>query len=335
VITVEKVTKSFWSRPSPVLALHDVTLDVAMGTVTGVVGAAGSGKSTLLRCIALQERPDAGIIRLDGADTSRLDARGLRAARRLIGVVGATEPLVRQRTVAGNVALPLEQAGVDGPRRRAKVGQLLDLIGLVDKAGAHPGDLTEGQRLRVSIARSLVGEPLVLLADEPSAGLDADATAGVLTVLDRARAELGVTVLLATADASVARRACESVALLDDGRILEQGTLLSLVRDPNSQIAAAILPSVADTLSPTSYDRVAEVVLIGFAAVGALLPEAGTRFGVDIAVIGGGQTRIGETPIARFRIGLCGDRVDAALAWIADRGGVVHQRAAGPQGMAA
>ncbi|HEV2778101.1 MAG TPA: ATP-binding cassette domain-containing protein [Actinophytocola sp.] len=335
MITVENLTKSFRSQTGPVVALDGVTLDVPAGKIAGVVGAAGSGKSTLARLIALQDRPDSGVIRLDGQNISTLDPRGLRAARSRIGVVPSGESLLGQRTAAGNIALPLEQAGMDGPARRAKVGKLLDLIGLTDKAATYPDRLTPGQRRRVAVARALVREPDVLLADDPTAGVDPDGAAGVLTVLDRARTELGATVLVATADAGVVRKIADDVAILEHGRILEHGGLLDLVQDPDSRIAKAILPAITDPAPGSAHDRVADVVLVGFAAVGALLPEASARFGVDISVVGGGLTRLGETPVARFRIGVSGERADSAIAWIADRGGLVRQAATGPRGVAA
>jgi D-methionine transport system ATP-binding protein len=334
LITVENVSKSFWSRTGNIVALDDVSLDVHAGASLGVVGPAGSGKSTLARCVSLQERPDAGVVRLDGMNTATFDARRLRATRRQIGFVTGESQLFRQRTAAGNIALPLEQSGVDGPQRRARVGRLLDLIGLTDKAAAYPDDLTEGQRRRVAVARALVGEPAVLLADDPTASLDADGTAGVLAVLDRARAELGVTLLVATQDTAVVRRICDDVALLEAGKLLEHGNLFELLRDPDSRAVSALLPSI-DGNASVRQDRVADVVLIGFAAVGALLPEAASRFGVQVSVIGGGLTRLGETPVARFRIGLRGERADGTLAWMADRGAIVHQPLAGPQGVAA
>jgi D-methionine transport system ATP-binding protein len=153
-------------------------------------------------------------------------------------------------------------------------------------------------------------------------------------VLDRARAELGVTLLVATQDTSVVRRICDDVALLDAGRLVEHGNLLELLHTPQSQAINALLPSI-DGKTGHGHDRVADVVLVGFAAVGALLPEAGSRFGVQVSVIGGGLTRLGETPVARFRLGLRGERADGALAWMADRGAIVHQPLAGPQGVAA
>lgn len=331
MITVENLTKSFRSTSGAVVALDDVSLDVPAGVIAGVVGPKGSGKSTLTRVLALRERPDSGTFRLDGLNTGALDQRSLRAARSRIGVVSAGDSLLPQRTAAGNIALPLEQAGVDGPRRRAKVGQLLDLIGLTEAAATYPEQLTAGQRQRVAVARALVGEPAIVLADDPTGKLDESGAAGVLAVLDRARAELGATVLVVTPDTSVVRKIADDVAVLDHGHIVEQGRLLDLVRDPDSRVARAVLPAV-----PTKAQGVADVVLVGFASIGALLPEAASRFGTEITVSGGGVTKIGETPVARFRLAMTGaDRVDGALGWLTDRGAFVRRVVDGPLAVAA
>jgi D-methionine transport system ATP-binding protein len=336
VITVENLTKSFPGRRGPVLALDHVTLDVPAGSVYGVVGPSGAGKSTLARCLALQERPDSGAIRLDGTDLATLDGTRLRAVRRQIGVVPDARSLVRQRTVAGNIALPLEAAGVPAPERKERVGELLDLAGLTGAAASYPEQLSPAQCRRAAVARALAGRPAVLLADEPTHALDADAGGAVLTLLDRARAEEGVTVVLATHDASVARRVCDAVAVLDGGRVVERGSLLDLVTDPATRTSAALLPLDGEIpATGTGHDRVADVLLVGFAAIGALLPEVGNRFDVRLAVLGGGMTRLGDTPVARFRIGLSGERADSALEWIADAGAVVHRAPKGPQGVAA
>lgn len=331
MITVENLSKSFRSTTGAVVALDDVNLDVPAGVISGIVGPKGSGKSTLTRVLALRERPDSGTFRLDGLNTASLDQRSLRAARSRIGVVPAGDSLLAQRTAAGNIALPLEQAGMDGPRRRDKVGKLLDLIGLTDKAATYPEQLTAGQRQRVAIARALVGEPAVVLADDPTGELDATGAAGVLAVLDRARAELGATVLVVTPDTNVVRKIADDVAVLDHGRILEQGRLFDLVRDQDSRIAQAVLPPIEP-----AAQGVADVVLVGFASIGALLPEAASRFDTEITVSGGGVTKIGETPVARFRLGITGgERVDAALGWLADRGAFVRRALTGPRAVAA
>jgi D-methionine transport system ATP-binding protein len=324
VITLENLSKTFRSTEGSVVALDDVTLDVQAGVIAGVVGPAGAGKSTLARVLSLRERPDSGVFRLDGRNTGGLDERSLRVARSRIGVVPSGESLLGQRTAAGNIALPLEQAGMDGPQRRERVGKVLDLIGMTDRAATYPADLSPGQRQRVAVARALIGDPAVVLADDPTAALDADGAAGVLAVLDRARAELGATVLVATQDASVVRRIADDVAVLEHGRLIEAGRLLDLVRDQDSTVARAVLPAI-DGPVPDGYAGVADVVLVGFAAVGSLLPEAASRFGTDISVVGGGVTKIGETPVARFRLALVGARAEAALGWLAERGGAVHR----------
>ncbi|MFI7677633.1 methionine ABC transporter ATP-binding protein [Actinophytocola sp. NPDC049390] len=330
MITVENLTKSFRSTTGAVVALDDINLDVRAGVIAGVVGPSGSGKSTLARVLALRERPDSGVFRLDGLNTAALDQRSFRAARARIGLVPAGDSLLPQRTAAGNIALPLEQVGMEGPRRRERVGKLLDLIGLTDKAATYPDQLTAGQRQRIAIARALVGEPTVVLADDPTSGLDATGAAGVLAVLDRARGELGTTVLVTTSDATVVRKIADDVAVLEDGRVIEQGRLLELVANQDSQVARSVLPAI-ETTAPGDAD----VVLVGFASIGALLPEAGSRFGIDIAVAGGGVTKIGETPVARFRLGITGDRVDAALGWLTERGAYVQRALTGPRAVAA
>ncbi|MFI7115792.1 methionine ABC transporter ATP-binding protein [Amycolatopsis sp. NPDC049868] len=336
MITVENLSKSFPLNGNPVVALRDVSVDIQAGSLFGVVGPTGSGKSTLARCIGLQERPDRGVVRLDGLNTGTLDGRRLREIRRQVGVVSTKPELLAERTIAGNIASPLEQLGLDGPQRRNRVGNLLDLVGLTPRAGQRPGDLSEGQLRRVAIAKALAAGPSVLLADDPTAGVQSEESGAVLTVLDRARAELGVTVLLTTPDASVVRRVCDDVAVLEAGAIVERGTVLDLVSDPNSRTAQALLPAIETGRAQASkYDRAVDVVLVGFASVGALLPEAAGRFDVELATIGGGLTRIGDTPVGRFRLGVRGERADAALAWISERGGHVTHPVRGPQGVAA
>ena len=336
MITVENLSKSFSLNGNPVVALRDVSVDVQAGSLFGVVGPAGSGKSVLARCIALQERPDRGVVRLDGLNTAALDGRRLREVRRQLGVLGTKPELIGERTIAGNIASPLEQLGVDAPQRRSRVGSLLDIVGLTQRAAQRPAELTPGQLRRVAVAKALASGPSVLLADDPTAGIDSEESGAVLTVLDRARSELGVTVVITTPDAGVVRRVCDDVAVLEDGTVVERGTVLDLISDPASRTAQALLPAIETSLAQTArYDRAADVVLIGFASVGALLPEAAGRFDVEFATIGGGLTRIGDTPVGRFRLGVRGERADAALAWVAERGGKVTYPARGPQAVVA
>ncbi|WP_243790009.1 methionine ABC transporter ATP-binding protein [Saccharopolyspora gloriosae] len=340
MITVENLTKSFrhdQSSRADVVALDNVSLEVPAGAVCGVVGPSGAGKSTLARCIALLEKPDRGAIRVDGTDLVSLEGAALRAARRHIGVVPQGDSLLRQRTAAGNVALPLEAAGMAAPQRRSRVAELLDLVGLTDKAPVYPDRLSGGQRQRIAVARALAAKPSVLLADEPTSALDPSTTDSVLTVLDRARSELGVTVLVVTHDMAVVRRIADDVAVLEDGRVAEHGKVLDLVAEPGSRVSTSLLPETdqAPAVPGVRHDVVAEVVLVGFAAVGALLPEASSRFGVELSILGGGLTRLGDTPVAKFRVGLTGERSEQALKWMVDRDAHVRRAPVSVDGVAA
>ncbi|WP_219414663.1 methionine ABC transporter ATP-binding protein [Pseudonocardia nigra] len=327
MISVENLTKSFATPAGPVRALDDVSLTVPAGTVCGVVGPSGAGKSTLARCVPLLERPDSGAVRIDGTDLVPLRGRALRDARRRIGVVPQGDSLLRQRNAAGNVALPLEAAGVDGAERRQRVGELLDLVGLADKADSYPDQLSGGQRQRVAVARALAARPRVLLADEPTSALDPTTTASVLAVLERARAELGVTVLVVTHDMAVVRTICSDVAVLDQGRIVEHGPVLRLVAEPGSHTAAALLPELDGPQPPPDAGLVADVVLVGDVAASPLLTATAARFGADLTLWGGGFTRLAGAPVARFRIGVSGADAGAVLDALSDAGAVVERHA--------
>lgn len=334
VITVDHLSKSYPARTggASVSALRDVNLEIDAGSLHGIVGSPGAGKSTLASCVALREQPDKGAVRVDGLNPAALESRKLRDLRRQIGFVPSSVELQRDRTAAGNVAAPLERRGLDGPQRRERVGSLLDLVGLTSSAARPPVELSAGQRRRVALATSLAADPSVLVADDPTADVPSGESSAVLTVLDRIRAELGTTVLLTTPDGDVARRACDGISVLDEGSVLQSGSVLPLLSEPDSAAARLLLPTVeTDRRQESRYDNAVDVVLVGFAAVGALLPEAATRFGVELATIGGGVTRLGDTPVARFRLGVRGEQSEQALAWVEERGGVLARTPRGPQ----
>lgn len=329
MIIADKLTKTIPSAEIPPNALRDVSFAIGASSIFGLLGPAEAGKSTLLRLLALRERPDAGSVDVDGVDTGALGERELRVVRAQFSLVDDYR-LRAERTVAGNVAAPLERLGVDGPRRRGKVADLLDLVGLGRAGAQHTGELNEGQRRRVAIARGLATAPSVLLLDDPTAGLTADEAAGVLAAIDRARAELDITVVLATRDADVVRKVCDAVAYIADGRLLESGVLLNLLADQDSYTAHALLPTVQSAPAvERQYDRVADVVLVGHATIDSVIPAAVDRNGVEIVTLDGGTTRLAETPVARYRIGLRGSAADDALTWIGDHGGVVATRSTG------
>jgi D-methionine transport system ATP-binding protein len=246
-IVIESLRKRYRHKDAFVEALSGVDLRVERGSVQGVIGFSGAGKSTLLRCICALEKPDEGRILIDGADVAHLDGVELRAARRRLGVVFQQLNLLSSRTAAGNIALPMELSGVEKPRIRERVTELLDWFGLPEKAGQYPSQLSGGQRQRVAIARALSLNPSVLLTDEPTSALDPETTASVLDLLRRVRREFGVTILLITHELSAVRAICDRVAVLDAGRIVEEGTVDQLLTRPVSAAAKRLLAGQIQT----------------------------------------------------------------------------------------
>lgn len=225
-----------------VVALDGVNLHVDRGSIHGIVGRSGAGKSTLIRCLTALEKPTEGHIVVDGHDLAALSGKPLRAARRRIGMVFQAANLLDARTAAENIGYPLKLAGVPAAQRRARVEELLALVGLEGRGDSYPSQLSGGQRQRVGIARALADEPAVLLCDEPTSALDTESTAQVLSLLREIRDVAGVTVVIITHEMSVVREICDSVTLLGHGQVLQTGTLEEVVADPGTPLARELVP---------------------------------------------------------------------------------------------
>ncbi|KGN40742.1 metal ABC transporter ATPase [Knoellia aerolata DSM 18566] len=243
-MAVRDLTKTFESRSGTVTALDRVSLTVPRGEIHGIVGRSGAGKSTLIRCLTGLERPTSGEVVVAGEDITVLRGDQLRAARRRFGVVYQHANLLDSRTAADNVALPLEIAGWEKARIDARVTELLDLVGLSDRARNHPGQLSGGQQQRVGIARALAADPEILLCDEPTSALDAATTGSILGLLRELRDRLGITVVIITHEPSVVREVCDAVTLLGDGAVIEQGRLGALISDPSNRLHRELIPLV-------------------------------------------------------------------------------------------
>ncbi|EKK7715461.1 ATP-binding cassette domain-containing protein [Cronobacter dublinensis] len=239
MITLEGLSKTYAGEGRP--ALDDVSLTVPQGAVYGILGRSGAGKSTLLRCLNLLERPTSGRILMNGADITRLDDRALRQHRARTAMVFQHFNLLHARTVADNVAVPLEITGVPSPARRERVAELLELVGLADKADAFPSRLSGGQKQRVGIARALAARPQVLLCDEATSALDPDTTASVLALLADINRQLGLTIVLITHELEVVKAICDHAALLEDGRLVESGRLADLLTAPWSVLRQTLV----------------------------------------------------------------------------------------------
>ena len=231
MIDIQSLTKVFADGSARVVALDDVSLRVENGEVFGIIGMSGAGKSTLLRCLSVLEKPTQGRVLLDGEDLAALSGEALRRARRKMGVVFQGYNLLMQKTVA--FPLKLEK-GYHKQAVAARVQELLNLVGLADKAGAYPAQLSGGQKQRVAIARALATSPEMLLCDEPTSALDPLTTKAMLALLQDINRKLGVTILIITHELAVVQAICSRVAVISDGRVAEIGEVAQVFTSPRS-----------------------------------------------------------------------------------------------------
>ena len=243
MISLRDVHKVYRLRDgSQVHALDGLSLNIPAGSIHGIVGTSGAGKSTLVRCLTALERPTYGEVSVAGQDLTTLSANELRKARRAIGMVFQHANLLDQRTAAQNIAYPLDLAGAQKGQRHERVSRMLELVGLADRGSSYPAQLSGGQKQRVGIARALADEPAVLLCDEPTSALDPETTRSILDLIRDVRDRLGVTVVIITHEMSVVRRICDSVSLLESGRIVQSGPIEDVVSDVDSRLSLELVP---------------------------------------------------------------------------------------------
>ncbi len=312
------------------VALDGVSLEVAPGEIFGIVGRSGAGKSTLIRCVNLLERPDSGEVEVLGRNMLALDESGLRAARRDIGMVFQHFNLLASRTVAGNVAFPLEVAGVPRAEREARVAELLPLVGLEAKRDAYPAQLSGGQKQRVGIARALASRPRLLLCDEATSALDPETTAEILSLVRSLRDRLDLTVLLITHEMAVVKAICDRVAVMEAGRVIEAGRVFDVFTRPRTATTRSFVAEVighsvpAGTIArlpeprPQEVRRLLQVLFAGPSSTRAVVSEVSRRFGLDLNIVSGRIDAIGGEPFGVMTLAAYGppDQIDGAIQWM-------------------
>lgn len=320
MITLEHVSKTFMTKSGYVHAVRDVSLQIDEGEIYGIIGFSGAGKSTLVRCINLLERPEAGNVTVDGRELLKLDASQLRESRKKIGMIFQHFNLMRLRTVAQNVAFPLKKSGLSKEEIARKVKELLELVDLSEKANVYPSQLSGGQKQRVAIARALANDPKVLLCDEATSALDPQTTHSILKLIKDINQKLNLTVVLITHEMGVVKEICDRVAVMEDGRIVEEGSIVDIFTHPQAKMTKSFIASTSTT------DRIYDLIEEGHAltelgedevivslkydasnATQALISEISRTYDVDCNIIFGNIEVVKDTPIGTLIVVLKGD----------------------------
>ena len=295
-----------------VVALDDVTLSIPAGAIHGIVGQSGAGKSTLIRCLTALERPTSGSIVVNGIDMTALSGAALREARRNIGMVFQSPNLLDSRTAAANIAFPLRLAREDKEKTAARVQDLLTVVGLADRGGSYPAQLSGGQRQRVGIARGMATNPPVLLCDEPTSALDATSTKQVMGLLRELRDKWGVTVVIVTHEMGVVRDYCDSVTLLQHGRVVQSGPIEAVLERPDSTLAEDLVPR--PNIHGVEIEKGQALLDISFTSrpgipTGATVLNLVASLGADVAA--GRFESLGTLQVGRLAISVPGYNVAA------------------------
>ena len=298
MIKLNNITKIFTLPDKKLTALDNVSLHVPKDQICGVIGASGAGKSTLIRCVNLLERPTHGAVIIDDVDLTQLSDAELVKTRRQIGMIFQHFNLLTSRTVFENVALPLELENKSKAEIQEKTTALLALVGLSDKHNVYPANLSGGQKQRVAIARALASDPKVLLCDEATSALDPATTQSILKLLKEINRTLGITILLITHEMEVVKRICDQVAVIDKGRLIEQGTVSEIFSNPKTELAQEFISSTFHITLPEEYlenlsdtpKHAKSYPIIKFEFTGRsvdapLLSQASKKFGVELSIL--------------------------------------------------
>ena len=313
-IEFREITKVFKQKKTRVKALDNVSMTIEPGEIVGIIGYSGAGKSTLVRMINGLDTPSAGELLLDDTNIVGMSERKLRGIRRNIGMIFQQFNLMSSRTAAGNIEYPLQLQGVGKQERAQRVQELLDFVGLGDQGKSYPEQLSGGQKQRVGIARALATNPSLLLADEATSALDPTTTQEVLDLLRRVNKEFGITIVVITHEMEVVRSIADKVAVMENGRVVEQGSVYEVFSNPQTSVAAKFVatslrnePDVVETDDLLAHEgRLFTINLTeesGFFTAAARLKEAG----VSIAVVHGGITTLQQHSFGKLTVRLSGD----------------------------
>ena len=260
-IEIKSLSKIFKTKVGEVVALDDINLTVDKGDIYGIIGMSGAGKSTLVRCINLLEKPTTGDVYVEGRNIAAISEKDLRRVRHSMGMIFQQFNLLEQRTAAQNVAFAMEIAGIAKEKIDARVGELLEIVEISDRAHSYPSQLSGGQKQRVAIARALANNPKVLLCDEATSALDPKTTRSILSLLKQINSTMGITIIIITHEMSVVQEICNRVAIIDNSRIVEKGSVESIFTNPKTAVARKMI--FPETVNDKIGERLIRIVFDG------------------------------------------------------------------------
>lgn len=285
IISVKNLTKVYNERSNPITALSDINLDIQKGDIYGIIGMSGAGKSTLVRCLNLLEKPTSGNVIVQGRDLASLSGKELRKARTDISMIFQHFNLLMQRNVEDNVCFPLKINKVSKAEAKKRCAELLEIVGLSDKARAYPSQLSGGQKQRVAIARALATNPQILLCDEATSALDPQTTTSILALLKDINARYGITIVIITHEMSVVQEICSHVAIVDRGKIVETGSVTDIFTSPKTKEAKKlVLYREADAVFDDA-SRCVRIVFGGNSAFEPVIANMVLKFKTPINII--------------------------------------------------
>ena len=290
MIQIQHLTKRFAAAGATVVALNDINLEIQDGDIYGIIGMSGAGKSTLVRCINMLERPDEGKVIVNGREMMQLSPAELRNARREITMIFQQFNLLMQRSCLKNICFPMELAGVKKADAEKRARELLEVVGLPDKANAYPAQLSGGQKQRIAIARALATDPKVLLCDEATSALDPNTTHAILTLIKDINKKLGITVVVITHQMSVVEEICDHVAILDGGVVVEEGSVQEIFSNPKTPAAKRLVApnggsAARDLSSFAPDDHVVRVTFNGSSTAKPLVASLAAEKGILVSVL--------------------------------------------------
>ena len=314
MIELKHITKVFPTADGELTALHDVNVTIHDGDVYGIVGMSGAGKSTLVRCINLLERPTSGQVVIDGKDLCVMPAKELIQQRRSISMIFQQFNLLMQRTCLKNICFPMEIAGVKAADAQKKAKELLEIVGLPDKADAYPAQLSGGQKQRIAIARALASDPKILLCDEATSALDPKTTQDILKLVKDINQRLGITVVVITHEMAVVGEICTHVAILDHGVLQESGTVEDIFSNPQTEAGRRLVYPNGVVIDQLPAANVIRIAFNGGSSYEPLIASLAIDCGVKVNILGADTRNIDGKAFGTMLLGLPTDPEEAAKA---------------------